>query len=204
MNNSAVGIIILVVVAAIAIAIGLSKSSKTPAPKEDYGDQLRKDVENMGLDYDQMVIDETKAREARQLEKEERIKRVEARNMAYVTLSEEKAEADALTLPKYRIIRNLENMKYNIQEATYSSGAFEMDIGDYQWDYHSYTLEEAEDMMDEWETEEPLGSVSTKWTKVLYEYDTYQDAEKALSIFIAMESEDTTEVKYYDRTAKRT
>ena len=203
MDNSVVGVIILAVVAAVAIAIGLSKTSKEPSPEEDYESHFA-DTKSLNVDLTQIKMDEAKAREEWRVNREKLFKDVVRRNKAYMELSEAKAKADALTEPKYRIIRNLESLKYDIQEAKYCSGAFSMDVSivDDDWGY-CLSIEEAEKILEEWETETPLGLVNVKWTKILYEYDTYQDAEKALSIFIAMETEDTSEVKYYDNAAKR-
>ena len=205
MDNSIIGVIILAIVVAIAIVIG--KTSKVESPLEDYG--IRQDAESMGLDSKEVISNEMNAREikaAYQAKLEERIKNAELRNENYVELSKAKALADSLSGPKYRITRNLESLKYIIDEAISSPNAYIMDINDERvYDYYDdgVPIKEAEHILDEWETKEPLGSVYVDWKKILYEYDTYQTAEEVLATFISMETEDTTAVKYYDNAAKR-
>lgn len=204
MDNSIIGVIILAIVVVIAVAIAIGKTSKVESPPEDYG--IRQDAESMGLDLKEVISDELRAKAKKHAELEERVKNAELRNENYVELSKAKALADSLSGPKYRITRNLESLKYIIEEAIYSPNAYIMDICDERvYDYYDYgvPIKEAEHILDEWETKEPLGSVYVDWKKILYEYDTYQTAEEVLATFISMETEDTTAVKYYDNAANR-
>ena len=209
MDGWVLGVIVIGIVLFIAVMIGLSKPKDENTqtfynPEDEIQEHYAAEKEARQREYDDRV-----AKRQRELEELEEIDVLDARNAEFHALSEKKAEADNIDKPRYRITRDLETLKYVIEEVRYKNGSHIMDIEPsraYWHDYglaYSYDIEDATKQLNEWESEYPDGYSKAHWTKILYEYDTYQMAEEALATFIAMESEDTTEVKYYDRTAKR-
>lgn len=206
MDGWVLGVIVIGIVLFIAVMIGLSKPKDENTqtfynPEDEIQEHYATEKEARRLEYD--------ARVAKHKQELEEIAVLDARNAEFHELSKKKAEVDNINKPRYRITRNLETLKYVIEEARYVNGAFIMNIAtsdtrwcEYTFDY-TFDIKEATEQLDEWESNYPDGYSEARWTKILYEYDTYQMAEEALATFIAMESEDTTEVKYYDRTAKR-